>query len=323
MKQITALIATLLPALAIHAAPTPKWNIQTLGNLGAGGTIAYGVNNRGEIVGRGRTASGEIHAFYWNAGTIMDAGVFFPRFPGVLYAINDQGVAVGTGNGTEVVIWKDGVWTSLNMAEGTPVDINKSGAVGGTRWTGSRSVAYYYKDGVRTDILPFSSDPSLASSGTALNDHGMVVGSAALDWGVRHAFTWQAGVMTDLGTFGGTNSWANDVNNRGVVVGLAANAAQQMIPFVYDGMMQPVCNLGAGAEPLGINDRGAIVGYVGLQGFLCDGGVLTILNNIPEVQAAGWSQMFPQDINERGWIVGWGFKAGGSPNGEAFVLTPK
>ena len=74
---------------------------------------------------------------------------------------------------------------------------------------------------------------------------------------------------------------------------------------------------------LGINDRGAIVGYVRLEGFLCDGGVLTVLNDIPEVYAAGWRQLFPQDINERGWIVGWGFKVGGSPNGEAFVLMPK
>jgi hypothetical protein len=51
--------------------------------------------------------------------------------------------------------------------------------------------------------------------------------------------------------------------------------------------------------------------------------VLTVLNDIPEVQAAGWRQIFPFDINDRGWIVGWGFKAGGSPNGEAFVLKPR
>ena len=116
MKKALAVFATLLPALAIQAAPTPKWNIVTLVNLGAGGTIAQGVNNRGEIVGYGHTASGEIHAFYWASGTITDAGAWFTRFPGSLYAINDQGLAVGTGNGTEVVLWKDGVWTSPNIA---------------------------------------------------------------------------------------------------------------------------------------------------------------------------------------------------------------
>jgi probable HAF family extracellular repeat protein len=280
-----------------------------------------GLNNRGEIVGYGHTASGEIHAFHWAGGTMTDAGVLFPRWPGALYAINDQGVGVGTGNGTEVAIWKDGTWTSLNVAEGTPVDINKRGDVAGTRWAGSRSVGYLYSNGVMTQYAP--TQTWLSSGVTALNDRGVVVGSWSLDFGVRHAFLGQDGAVTALRTFGGPNSWANDVNNHGVVVGVAADAAQQMLPFVYDGVMRPVCNLPAGAEPLGINDRGAIIGFFNLDGFLCDDGVLTKLTSIPEVQAAGWRQMFPQDINERGWIVGWGFKVGGSPNGEAFVLTPK
>jgi probable HAF family extracellular repeat protein len=323
MKTALALFASLLPALAIQAAPAPKWNIETLGSLGGGGTIAFGVNNRGEIVGYGHTANGQLRAFHWEAGTITNAGALHPAFGSALYAINDHGVGVGTGFGTEVAVWENGTWRSLNVAEGTPVDINKSGDVAGTRWAGSRALAYYYREGVRTDILPFTSEPFLSSSGTALNDHGMVVGSASLDWGVEHAFTWQNGVMTDLGTLGGTNSRANDVNNRGVVVGAASDSTQQTRAFVHDGVMRPVCGVGAGSEALGINDRGAIIGYVGLQGFLCDGGVLTILDDIPEVYAAGWRQMFPQDINERGWIVGWGFKVGGSSNGEAFVLTPK
>jgi len=321
MKKALAVFATLLPALAIHAAPTPKWNIVTLGNLGAGGTIAQGVNNRGEIVGYGHTASGEIHAFYWASGTLTDAGAWFPRFPGSLYAINDQGLAVGTGNGTEVVLWKDGVWTSPNIAEGTPVDINKSGDIAGTRWTGSRSVGYLYSNGVMTQYAP--AQTWLSAGVTSVNDRGVVAGWTSLDWGVRHAFVGKDGAMTDLGTFGGNVSTAWDINNHGVAVGTAADASGQTKAFVYDGVMQPVCGLGAGSEALGINDRGAIIGFIGLQGFLCQDGALTILNDIPEVQAAGWRQMFPQDINERGWIVGWGFKTGGSPNGEAFVLMPK
>lgn len=322
MKKALAFFASLLPALAIQAAPAPKWNIQALGDLGAGGTIAYGVNNRGEIVGRGRTAAGEIHAFYWTNGTITDAGVFFPRWPGVLYEINDHGLAVGTGNGTEVVLWKDGVWMSPNIAEGTPVDLNKSGDIAGTRWTGSRSVGYLYSNGVMTQYAP--AETWLSGGVNAVNDRGVVAGWTTLDWGVRHAFIGKDGAMTDLGTFGGNVSNALAINNRGVVVGTAADATGQAKAFVYDGTMQPVCGLGYGSEPAAINDRGAIVGYsTDLKGFLCEDGVLTKLADIPEVYAAGWRQMFPQDINDRGWIVGWGFKVGGSPNGDAFVLMPK
>jgi probable HAF family extracellular repeat protein len=321
MKKAAAFFATLLPALALQAAPAPKWNIQTLGNLGAGGTIAMGVNNRGEIVGYGHTAGGEIHAFHWENGTITDIGVWFPRWPGTLYAINDHGVGVGTGNGTEVVLWENGAWRSLNIAEGTPVDINKSGDVAGTRWTGSRTVGYLYSNGVMTQYAP--TQTWLNSMVASLNDRGAVAGSWNLDWDVRHAFIGQNGVMTDLGTFGGNKSIAWDINNHGVAVGSATDAAGVSKAFVYDGVMQPVCGLGADSDAQAINDRGAITGFVGLKGFLCDNGVLTILNDIPEVQAAGWRQMFPQDINEKGWIVGWGFKVGGSPNGDAFVLMPR
>jgi len=321
MKKVVAVVASCLPALALQAAPAPKWNHQTLGNLGAGGTIAYGVNNRGEIVGRGHTATGAIHGFHWENGVITDAGEWFPRFGSALYAINDQGLAVGTGNGTEVVFWKDGVWTSPNVAEGTPVDINKFGDIAGTRWIG-RTVGYSYINGVMTQYAP--ADLSLNAGVNALNDRGVVAGWTTIVWGVRHAFLGKDGVMTDLGTFGGNMSTAYDVNNHGVAVGVAADATGQTKGFVYDGTMQPVCGLGYGSEPLAINDRGAIVGHSpDLKGFLCQDGVLTSLVDIPEVYAAGWRQMFPQDINERGWIVGWGFKVGGSPNGEAFVLTPK
>ena len=127
--------------------------------------------------------------------------------------------------------------------------------------------------------------------------------------------------MTDLGTFGGPYSSATDVNNRGVVVGVASDGAVTR-PFYYDGVMRPVCGIMVQADAQGINDRGAIIGNIGTQGYLCDNGVLTILNDIPAVQAAGWTQLFPQDINDRGWIVGWGYKAG-STSGEAFVLMPK
>jgi probable HAF family extracellular repeat protein len=277
MKSLLAIVVTILPALAINAAPAPKWTIQTLGNLGAGGTVAWGVNNHGEIVGYSHTASGQIRAFHWEAGVITDAGALNPSFPSALYAINDQGIGVGTGNGTEVALWDEGNWAPIG-SEGTPIDINKFAHVSGTRWNGNGTVGYYYRDGTFTDIPPLRDyGPGFLSSAVALNDRGMVVGSAGLDWGVSHAYTWQDGVMTDLGTFGGTYSSATDVNNRGVVVGVSSDGAVTRA-FYYDGVMRPVCGLMVTSDAQGINDRG--------------------------------------------WIVGWGYKAG-STAGEAFVLMPK
>ena len=326
-QYLTRLLATAaisLCAVAAQAAPSPKWSIETLGNLGGSGTVAFGVNNRGDVVGYSHTASGDIRGFLWQNGTMIDAGATLARFGSALWAINEKGVAVGTSN-AEQMLWQDGTWTPVGF-EGGQADINRFGDVAGTRWTGNAVRGVAKVNGVMYQIpsLGPASDVSLSSSGNAINDKGVVAGGANVAWGVTHAYTWKDGVMTDLGTLGGNISVATDINSHGVVVGQSSDAANVMRAFVYEnGSMRPVCGITAASDAQAINDRGAIVGVMGLTSYLCDNGVLTILNDIPEVQAAGWRQMFAFDINDRGWIVGWGFKTGGSPNGEAFVLKPR
>jgi len=328
MNRIMYTLAAAMVASGLasaHAAPTPKWTIETLGNLGGGGTIAFGVNNRGDIVGYGHTADLSIRAFLWQNGTITAITATNPRFSDALWAINEKGVAVGTDN-AEQKLWKDGTWAPIGV-EGGQADINKFGDVAGTRFTGNATRGYAFLDGVMYQIpsLGPASEISLSSSGNAINDKGVVVGGAQVTFGVTHAYAWQNGTMTDLGTLGGNISVATDVNSHGVIVGQSSDASNVLRAFVYDrGSMQPVCGISQASDAQAINDHGAIVGNIGsFKGYLCDGGVLTVLNDIPEVQAAGWRQVFPFDINDRGWIVGWGFKTGGSPNGESFVLIPK
>jgi hypothetical protein len=55
---------------------------------------------------------------------------------------------------------------------------------------------------------------------------------------------------------------------------------------------------------------------------LYENGQLTTLDTIPAVRAAGWTRLFPSAINDRGWITGHGYKAGGPIEGSAFVLIP-
>src|ERR1700741_5090686 len=56
-----------------------------------------------------------------------------------------------------------------------------------------------------------------------VNNNGFVSGLAALTDGAEHAFLWQKGVITDIGTpgLGGSNSAAVTVNERGEAAGPA------------------------------------------------------------------------------------------------------
>ena len=44
--------------------------------------------------------------------------------------------------------------------------------------------------------------------------------------------------------------------------------------------------------------------------------------SVPPRKAAGWSQLVPTGINDRGWITGYGYR-GPSYNNVSFVLMPK
>ena len=67
------------------------------------------------------------------------------------------------------------------------------------------------------------------SQAGAINNRGQVVGSAYTASGDYHAFLWEDGEMTDLGTLpGGSFSFAQAINNRGQVVGFYSRTASEI-----------------------------------------------------------------------------------------------
>ena len=92
----------------------------------------------------------------------------------------------------------------------------------------------------------------------AINNVGQVVGQNASG----QAFLWQAGTMTPLGTLGGSQSMANDINDNGVVVGWAYDVAEKQKAFKWNGVM---VNLDSGTTTSSaaeaINRNGDIVGW--------------------------------------------------------------
>src|SRR5437870_1920037 len=98
----------------------------------------------------------------------------------------------------------------------------------------------------------------------AVNDSGAVAGDYRINNGA-HAFRWRAGVMTDLGTLGGTGSGAMGMNRNGIVVGQAARTDGQPRAVYWNAAgITDLGSLGSGrsacSSASGINSDGIIVG---------------------------------------------------------------
>ena len=107
-----------------------------------------------------------------------------------------------------------------------------------------------------------------------VTDSGVVVGDSPLDsnWNTDHAFRWTAaGGMVDLGTLGGTNSYATSISADGsVVVGEADNAASTRYAFRWTqtggmvnlGSLGGVTSNGSASWANGISaDGSSVVGF--------------------------------------------------------------
>ena len=61
----------------------------------------------------------------------------------------------------------------------------------------------------------------------AINNAGQITGYSDTSNGETHAFLWEDGTLTDLGTPGGKYSFAYAINDHGQVVGASYTASRE------------------------------------------------------------------------------------------------
>ena len=146
----------------------------------------------------------------------------------------------------------------------------------------------------------------------AINNTGMVTGYAPDDTGVPHAFLYEDGVMTDLGTVGGPgrSAYGMDINDASKVVGhgdVLVGDRTLSHAFIHSGgSMTDLGTFGyEQASGFGLNDTDQIVGLITLSwdpyvehAFLYDDGVLTDLGTLGGEDSRAYA------INDSGQVVG-------------------
>jgi probable HAF family extracellular repeat protein len=150
------------------------------------------------------------------------------------------------------------------------------------------------------------------SIAVAINDAGQAVGYSYLAGNTGlHATSWVNGVVTDLGSLCAgcptDQSIAYGINNAGVIVGIALNAAGRQVAVAWQGgviSVLPGLENQDSAIAVTLNDAGVIVGQAcGTDG--CRAVRWASVTSTPELLSDAYPYALAYDINAAGQIVGY------------------
>lgn len=203
------------------------WDNGVMTDLAAGSSgssEARGINGAGTVVGiTGR------FPFIWQNGA-MSVLPTIQGNGGVADAINAAGDVAGSSwnadfSAMDPVMWTGGQLIDLGggASYAEALALNNLGQVVGYRQFSNGEIhAVLWDHGTVTDLGGFGGTWSMA---TGINDAGMITGWASVgSTGLNHAWSWSAGVLTDLGVESNTfNSLAYGINRAGQIAGNAGH----------------------------------------------------------------------------------------------------
>ena len=267
----------------------------------------------------------------------MDLGTPGESFSTAL-AINESGVVVGFSVSSNEVWhafgYQNGLLSNLDARNGEQSEataINDAGQIAGTILTEvtnqsgpylTSNAAFVFNRG----MLRYPIRTAGNTSASGINAWGEIVGGYSSLNGWEHAFAWRNGLLTDLGTLGGSFSAALGVNIRGDIVGVSSPASRfPLHPFLFShGLMHDLGSFGGNvAMAYAINDNGDVVGFsntasnLDQRPFLYSHGRMHDLGTlggtyVDRGEGASAIVNYATAINNRGQIVGSSLAPDGS-----------
>ena len=331
--------------LAAGTAAAQSGEITRLPSLGGASSLAFDINDAGQVVGEAELADGTVHAVRWIDGVPTDLGAIAGNSSA--WSINVGGQIVGWSDAgaspRTAMLWEGGGWTDLGAdmnAVGSSVgwDINDNGVVAGqAAITGGFAKGFVW-NGPGTGFAGGTVQGYNGGANKGLNNAGVVVGHGFFfgdpDTAMMGVPDGRGGYdAQEIGPSGYTFSIAHAINDAGTIVGLAnlTNGPWTAAIFTLD-RDNPVVLLGSlpgfeNSEAYDINGAGVIVGSTLDNDFELDprawvyfDGQMHDLNDFLEPGQAEWDVLVSAEgVNEAGEIAGFGWTTGGELAG--FVMT--
>jgi len=343
--SLSALIAiwfiNLCLIISQHAgAQQPSYILIDLNNLAPNATSsqAVAINNKGQVIVQYSLADGTSHGLIFSGGIATD----IPGLGGAdttPYSINDNGQVVGDATlppdqAPHAFLYSGAITIDLNTLPGCncsyALGINNRGITVGFAGRGLVVQTPFILSG--NTMVPINIPGVVDNSNvaTSVNNNGQVVGDYAPDFYTQRAFLYLPlnNSITDIGTLGGPDTWADAINNSGDIVGMSMTSSSKQAFLYSKGVMIDLSAYDTwnSSEAMAINDFGQVVGTFSPTPTSLNHAFLYLdhntydLNNLLVTNPAGWTLTSAAGINNVRQIVGTMEDAAGRYH--AFLLSP-
>jgi probable HAF family extracellular repeat protein len=293
-----------------HKSKHRQYRLIDMGTLGGPNSFFNGtpppmINNEGVAAGEADTSAPCLYlgvfvspAFKWQNGVLMNMGLLPGGCFSLPNAINSKGMMVGAGD-IGVIDPQTGL-PELRADFRYKGQIINMGTFGGTNSlaNGNNSRGQATGGAENTDPDPW-------------NFAGLIGLPSPTAW---HGFIWQSGVLQDLGTLGGPDSFGFVINDPGQITGFSfsdsipnpTTGIPTVAPFLWDrGRMINLGTLG-GTFGFGnaVNNHGQVVGFSDVAGDLANHAFFWERGVLTDIGTLGGNNGTANWINDAGQVVG-------------------